>query len=161
MKNIQWKDIDEYNGLYQVSNTGLIRKKISDNKYTFMSICKKQGTNHLFVGLSKDRIRKMYYIHTLVGIAFLQRKDGENRIIHNDNDINNCFANNLVWCKKENIFKTNRIERFKSKQGVKNKKLSKKKIYQVKELIKNHKFQITRKLSIQYDVSFDTINNLM
>ena len=160
-EKIQWKYIDGYSGLFQVSNTGFIRKILPFGKFKLMTRCEKKGAGHLFVGLSNNGYRKMHYVHTLVAEAFLSHLDIENCVIHIDTDKNNCNANNLLCCRREEIRTINKKQRFALKTQHKSTKLYKPQLREIEKYIKDYKFQITRKLSIQYDVSFDTINNLM
>lgn len=107
MKEI-WKDIPNYEGLYQVSNLGNVRriKKWCGNKNTKIykednTIIKKHITNkpkYYFVVLSKNSIRKNVRIHRLVAQAFIPNPNNLPQVNHKDgNKLNNC-VNNLEWC---------------------------------------------------------------
>lgn len=94
-----WKDIPNYNGIYQVSNYGGIKRlnyrnsgneKIITPKYT------KQG--YVFVALWKNGKYKNYYVHRLVGQAFLENPFGFPEINHRDENPSNNNINNLEWC---------------------------------------------------------------
>ena len=96
MKEI-WKDIIGYEGLYQISNLGNV-KRITKN-------CKilKQSDNrngYKLVGLCKNNKRKNYYIHRLVAIAFIENKENYKEINHKDNNKSNNIVDNLEWCNR-------------------------------------------------------------
>ena len=92
--NEMWKDIEDYEGLYQVSNLGNV-KNIKTNK-----ILKPEETpkGYLRIRLSKNHICKNYKIHRLVGKAFIPNPDNLPQINHKDENKHNNTINNLEWC---------------------------------------------------------------
>ncbi|MGN1342041.1 MAG: NUMOD4 domain-containing protein [Bacilli bacterium] len=77
-----WKDIEGYEGAYQISNKGNIRSldryvKYKDGSVKFCKgIMKKPSRNkdgYLQTGLSINGVSKKYRIHTLVANAFLNK----------------------------------------------------------------------------------------
>ena len=101
-----WIDIKGYEGLYQVSNLGRVKsleRIASQGKRGQRSIGEKIKTprpnkkGYLKVMLSKDNIQKGYFVHRLVGIAFLENKDMKPQINHKDGDVTNNCVNNLEW----------------------------------------------------------------
>lgn len=104
-----WKDIEGYEGLYQVSNMGNIK-----------SLCRYDANNHLLkerllkpdktkfgyyqITLSKNGITKRYTIHKLVCLAFLPNPDNKPCIDHINTDRTDNRVENLRWCTyKENM----------------------------------------------------------
>lgn len=94
-----WKDIDGYEGLYQVSNLGNVRslnwrkRGIARNLYL-----KKQNRGYLHVELAKDGKRKAFTVHRLVANAFLENPNGHPIINHKDENKQNNNVENLEWC---------------------------------------------------------------
>lgn len=109
VKDEIWKDIKDYEGLYQVSNKGRIRSLVFRN-----NICSKSkirimcpwdnGKGYLIVSLHKQGNRKNFYVHRLVAAAFCDNHNGYNYINHKDYNRKNNDMSNLEWCtQKQNV----------------------------------------------------------
>lgn len=91
-----WKDIEEYEGLYQVSNMGRV-KSVRRNIILRPSI----RNGYKRVTLYTNNIPKRYSIHRLVAMAFIPNPDNLPQVNHKDeNRTNNCISN-LEWCTQE------------------------------------------------------------
>lgn len=97
----EWRDIEGYIGLYQVSTWGRV-KSLNYNKTGKERILKLRdnGRGYLFVSLCKDGKSKQYYIHRLIACAFIPNPHGYNEINHLDECKSNNFVENLEWCSK-------------------------------------------------------------
>jgi hypothetical protein len=109
-----WKDIDGYEGLYQVSNTGEV---ISLNYKRCGCVSKlklnKDTVGYLQVKLYKNKKKKNFKVHRLVAQAFLPNPLNLPEINHKDEDKTNnlVFLNedgsvdkeksNLEWCDRD------------------------------------------------------------
>lgn len=102
-----WKDIKEYEGLYQVSNLGRIRsldkyRKGKNNTKVFVKgrILKqnKDKDGYLQVNLSKNNKQKTFKSHRLVAMAFLINKNNLPQVNHKDENRQNNCVSNLEWC---------------------------------------------------------------
>ena len=112
MKEI-WKDIKNYEGLYQVSNLG----KIKNSKGKILK-GSKDRRGYLQVKLYNNKKYKMLMVHRLVGEVFLLKSDykkdkNETGVINSEklqinhidgNKLNN-KAQNLEWCSNLYNFK--------------------------------------------------------
>lgn len=102
MKEI-WKDVNGYEGLYQVSNFGNIRKlRFINNKVNKEKIFKispqKQNKGYLKVVLYKNGKYKNYLVHRLVASEFISNPNNYKEINHKDGNKENNSTNNLEWC---------------------------------------------------------------
>ena len=122
MKEI-WKDIKNYEGLYQVSNFGRV-KSLKFGKEKILKLLK-HNCGYLYIGLHKDNNVKNYYIHRLVAEAFIPNPDNLPQVNHKDENKLNNVVSNLEWCDaKYNINYGTARER--SSEKMINGKLSKK-----------------------------------
>ena len=92
-----WKDIVGYEGLYQVSNLGNVKRINFFKKERFVIPCS-NGSGYLYVSLSKNNKRKNFYIHRLVATAFIENHDNLPVINHKDENRSNNSVDNLEWC---------------------------------------------------------------
>lgn len=96
MKEI-FKDIPEYEGLYQVSNLGRV---IGLKRETILKfdISSHAHTSYARVTLCKDGETTRYLVHRLVATAFIENPTGKPHVNHIDNNGLNNFCENLEWC---------------------------------------------------------------
>lgn len=105
-----WKDIEGYEGHYQVSNTGEVRslpRAVEYVKgYTHRNdgrILEKVvldngvGKRYYIVSLSKDNKVKRYRIHRLVASAFIPNPENKPQVNHIDGNKFNNNVENLEW----------------------------------------------------------------
>jgi hypothetical protein len=88
-----WKDIEGYEGLYKVSNTGKVLGVKREKELT-------QHENHrgyLKVSLQKDGKRKNELVHRLVAKAFLENTEELPQVNHKDGTKTNNHVENLEW----------------------------------------------------------------
>lgn len=99
----QWKDIPDYEGLYQASDLGRIKampkeKNHSSGKGTFLSkekiLKQSKGNVYFMVALYLNDKMKQYLTHQLVAITFLNHKP--NRVLVNVDHINNVKHDNRL-----------------------------------------------------------------
>lgn len=106
MKIEIWKDIPNYEGIYKVSNLGNV-KSLMFGKEKILKL-QKTGTGYYFLNLWKDKKYKVFQIHILVAMVFLDYKPTDNYIIidHIDNDpLNNTIGNLQIITRRKNASK--------------------------------------------------------
>ena len=94
-----WKDIEGYEGLYQVSTWGRVRSL--NYNHTGKTQILRPGVTHwgyLQVAIYKDGEQKSYKVHRLVAAAFLPNPNGLPEINHKDEDKQNNHVDNLELC---------------------------------------------------------------
>ena len=127
MKEV-WKDIENYEGYYQVSNLGRVKSKTREvvycngNKHIYYGFELKQSldTNgYKTVCLCKDNSPKTFKVHRLVAQAFIDNPNNYGYINHKDENKTNNHMNNLEWCdiRYNNTYGT-RLERVAKKEGI-------------------------------------------
>lgn len=109
-----WKDIQGYEGLYQVSTLGRVRSldvvkhfyPMERKPYTQLRkgrilkpYCHPSG--FMIVKLYKDGKCALVVVHTAVANAFLENPMGRKMVFFKDGDKTNARVENLKWSKHE------------------------------------------------------------
>lgn len=100
-----WKDIEGYEGLYQVSNLGRVKslRKEANIRNGGIRSCSerilKQRTacGYKMVNLNKNNHQYTYRVHTLVMLAFVGERPEGMEIDHKDNNRSNNKVENLRY----------------------------------------------------------------
>lgn len=94
-KEIIWKDIPGYEGLYKVSNTGKIFSVVTNRE---LSVIQKSDGYTCISLCDKDHNKKQYRIHQLVAKAFIPNPNNYPFINHKNEIKNDNRVENLEWC---------------------------------------------------------------
>ena len=162
-----WKDINGYEGLYQISNLGRLKSFKCTNIKILKPILTSAGYPSYF--LRKNNIIKQYLLHRLLAISFIQNTKNKPCINHINGIRNDYSIENLEWCtQKENI--QHAINVLGKHVGCRKSKKNKHKINYIKKtyfniinkrrhkktiLIKN--INLNSKLVLQYDLNMNFI----
>ena len=101
-----WKDILEYEGLYQISNFGRVKgltRAIIKKNGEKMTLCEKLIKSHIISGYLSVMLSKVnegvknLTVHRLIGIAFIPNPLNKSQINHIDGNKLNNSINNLEW----------------------------------------------------------------
>lgn len=104
-----WKDVKEYEGLYQVSNFGKVKsveRKSKNGKKSFRVIKEKilaqtkigRNREYLCVKLSKNGISKHILIHRIVAKSFIPNPNNYQQVNHKNEIKTDNRVENLEWC---------------------------------------------------------------
>lgn len=102
MKEI-WKDIEGYEGLYQVSNTGKVKsfrqgkRNGASNEYLLKLTLNANGYPQIMLYRSPND-RHKHLVHRLVAQAFIPNPDNLEAVNHKDENPLNNNVDNLEWC---------------------------------------------------------------
>lgn len=98
-----WKDIEGYEGLYQISNLGRVKSlgrvidTISGKRSIRSSIMKPHGSPYHFVYLREKGVSKYHAVHRLVAKAFIPNIEDKPQVNHIDGNKTNNIVGNLEW----------------------------------------------------------------
>jgi hypothetical protein len=106
-----WKDVVGYEGLYQVSSLGKVR--------TIEGVILKQWIKDGYHVVSlKTTTRKCLFVHRLMALAFLSKKEKDREVDHINRDRSDNRLNNLRWVSRaENIVNQNKFAVYKRESG--------------------------------------------
>lgn len=101
-----WKDIKEYEGIYQISNFGRVKSLYRTIKGRWGETIVKQKIlkpvkdkdGYLIVTLCNNGNQRTHRIHRLVAVAFLDNINNFPFINHKDENKQNNCVDNLEWC---------------------------------------------------------------
>lgn len=97
MKEI-WKDIEGYEGRYQVSNYGRAKSLIGNEKILKPGRGSGRNFKYRTIRLYKDTVGITKTLHRIVAKTFIPNPENKPQINHKDaNPSNNCVTN-LEWC---------------------------------------------------------------
>lgn len=94
-----WKEIEGYDGFYQISNFGRVKSFYNHNnikeRYLKLLIDK---DGYFYVDLNLNGNNKKHKVHRLVASAFIENKNNLPQVNHLDENKQNNHVNNLEWC---------------------------------------------------------------
>ena len=91
--NEVWKELDKYDGIYQISNMGRVRNV--PKNYILKYRINREG--YCNIDLKKNQKTKSYGVHRLVALYFVSNIENKELVLHIDgNRINNVYTN-LKW----------------------------------------------------------------
>ena len=174
MKNEIWKDIPDYEGLYQVSNLGKIKglerkspmpcnginaKRRRIGKILLPSGAKnKKGYYHLSLYCKGSKTN--HTVHRLIASAFIPNPENKPQINHKNGIKTDNRIGNLEWCTlQENmIHATNNGLRARGEK-ITTSKLTEKDVLEIRNL--NTQGHESKKLANQFNVYASTINRII
>jgi hypothetical protein len=96
----EWKAVVGFEGLYEVSNTGLVRNRKGKTLSPYM-----HRERYLKVSLyNSDGVKKNFPVHRVVAIAFIPNPLGLSDVNHKDLNCENNNVENLEWLSHEDNY---------------------------------------------------------
>lgn len=92
-----WKPIAGFEGKYEVSNLGQVRRLPANNMPMKMVPQMTTFDGYAKVGLYKDKRTRGYYVHRLVATAFIPNPNNLPLVNHKDETTLNNVVDNLEW----------------------------------------------------------------
>ena len=175
-----WKDVQGYEGLYQVSNLGMVKslgrfvvRPLSQKGYRWKAekILKprKNHYGYLRFNLYKDGKRKTISVHRLVAIAFIPNPENKPHIDHINTIRTDNNVKNLRWVTvQENARNVLTIEHFKARRATEETKIkisnarsgqNPPRTRKVRNIETNEIFYTIKSAGQKYGVSNDAIIN--
>lgn len=165
-----WKEIPNTNGIYFVSNDGLVKSvdhhvkhKDGNKRLQFGRILKPiivtKGYLHVILCLGGKRLQ--ISVHRLVALAFIPNPENKPQVNHIDCNKKNNLVNNLEWVtNRENIIHAHKNNLIKLNYGENNhqSKLKNSEVITIRERIKNG--ESASKIAKEFNVDYHTIKKI-
>ena len=149
-----FKDIQGYEGLYQVSNLG----NVKSFNYGFAKILKpgKSTSGYLQVYLCKNKIKKQSQIHRLVALSFIENPNEKSDVNHINGIKTDNRIENLEWVtRSENIMHAYNVGLIKIGENHNSAKLKEVQVISIKLDNRSHS-----KIAHDYNVSRKLISKI-
>lgn len=107
---IEWKPVKDYEGIYEVSNQGDVKRVLASKGAKANRILKPAIGKNGYHGviLSAENVKSMRYVHRLVAEAFLEQFDGQTQVNHKNMSKLDNGVENLEWVSpSENQYHSN------------------------------------------------------
>lgn len=122
----EWKDIEGYEGLYQISNYGRVKslERECKNRWGQMRVVEEKilkgspnSDGYLCVSLCKNGTKKSYRVNRLVAIAFIPNPNDLEEVDHIDGNKEKNIFTNLRWVSRlENMQNENTVNKRKAEK---------------------------------------------
>lgn len=96
LRTEDWKDVQGFEGYYQVSSIGRVRRMV-DNSWEILPSASVIHNRYSFVTLQSRVNHRQTSVHRLVAETFLPDPDSKEQVNHIDGDTTNNSVTNLEW----------------------------------------------------------------
>jgi hypothetical protein len=160
-----WRDINGYEGLYQISNYGRVKSlggRLGGYVKDIIMKLTPDQKGYSRVRFSKNYKKETFKVHRLVANAFLLNIKNKPMVNHKDGEKNNNYVHNLEWVNNsENRLHAIRNEYIKYPKGENSytHKLNNKDVFKIRELFQNGKS--IRDISNEFNVTWQNIKYII
>ena len=140
-----WKDIEDYKGLYQISNKGNVKSLYKGSERILK--LHDDGRGYYQIILCNDGVRKTFKLHRLVAQAFISNPHNLPEVNHKDENKKNNCVENLEWITHINN----------CNHGTRNKRLSRKLLQYSKDGEFIREWQGSREVERELDINHSDI----
>lgn len=175
LNNEIWKDVEEFDFLYQISNMGRLKSKerkvnskIQKCGYRIISekikLAQDNGNGYKQYYIQINKIRRLQYVHRLVANYFIPNLENKKQVNHKNGIKSDNRVGNLEWCtQSENTAHAVKNKLMKSGEDSVHSKLTKQNVLCIRRLYRiNPKFSksdVSRKLGVRDSTIHKIINN--
>ena len=167
-----WRDIQGYEGIYQISSFGRVKSKERDVKGKDGKVRKlkesirtprKHLAGYWFLNLSKKGRVKGFSIHRLVALHFIPNPNGFLEVNHIDGDKDNNRMSNLEWCTRGYNLSHARFNGLIRQDGVEShwSKLDENEVKTIREMYEKDKRITYEELADKFGVGGSTIGRVV
>ena len=136
-----WKDITNYEGIYQISSCGRVRS-LYYKKFKILKL-RQDKYGYYQIDLHKNNNVRTFKVHRLVAEAFIHNPNNYPQVNHKDENKTNNKIDNLEWC--TNYYNRN--------YGTRNKRASEKCKKEVICITTGEIFNSIKEASVKYNVN--------
>lgn len=105
----QWKDIEGYEGVYQISSLGRVKRLPHGNSKGRIRKLRAANNGYLYVVLSKDNVPQTIRVHREVAKAFIPNPLNLETVNHKNFDKTDNRVENLEWMtERDNVLHAKR-----------------------------------------------------
>lgn len=154
-----WKDVIGFEGLYEVSDLGRVRRSSPGANNTYAGRIVKQFPGrhgYMFAGVYKDGKRRSVIVHTAVLRAFIGPKPEGMECCHGDGVRTNNSLSNLRW----DTHKNNALDTVTHCSTQWASKITKSQAREIRERYKNSRIK-QRELAAEYGISQPQVSQIL
>lgn len=157
----EWLTIYGYEGLYQISNYGNVRRVHKRGTFKILKVCYNKG--YAQVSLSKNNKWITKRIARLVATHFIDNPYLKTQVNHIDGDKTNNHISNLEWCSpSENTYHAHRVLKVGNDSKGENNPSSKLKAHEIRNMrdLHNNGLSIIS-IAIRYGISHQHCSDII
>jgi hypothetical protein len=149
MNTIAWEPVKNYEGFYEITNTGIIRSLHKRNYHTELKP-RIDRAGYLTVRLNKTGKTETKFVHRLVAETFIPNPHSKSKVNHIDGNKTNNDVENLEWVTHEENIKhayKSKLIAIKGRENI--------------DTCTGAKFYSIKEAASYYSINYNTCRNLL